>query len=648
MAIPGLKTNAGPLPPGATPANVISAEDFNWLIQSLTEVVSIKNYGAVCDGVTDDSVPLSNLVAALNSSSKTVVVPGRCLINSNITIPPNLPIRFEGNGSFVGAGTVSYLLWANAAPIGVHFPFTTKGAFPTGSLMGTKGEALTLARSTVGTYIDANGARQTAAINALRVESLGALLEWTRTQLHPSPTSPTSGTVTFAALGTYIFWVEGSGSQTLTASGTLVATGLPCTATAASPGVFTVTSLGATPTATLGGAVGLLTAAQIELGSSRTSLISALGARSQDVPTIVNPLQNGDLNWCVLMDFTPDGGGAWTPPEYAAGRFFTCGTPGGANTFLATRGWLGGSTPALVFSVFDAAGNALTWAVRSWLLPGTTHRLAFCNAAGRLSIYIDGIKYLDTYIAGVSSGSSGTGSGIIGTMPSTITPCCDGSNGYVKNFKVYRTADPFSVGYAPAVLDFKKVACFGDSLTFGTGGTPYPTQLGTMLGANWLVDNFGEGGAQLLNLKISPWQNGSYVGPGINNNDKLYGWLCFLAGINDINNAAATADQLYAWATGVWNEAREGGRRVIPITLLPYNNNGLWTSGKEAVRVDFNARLKAWFNARGLPYVDAATALDDGTGKLQTIYDSGDHLHLSTAGYALVASMVQTAILAYP
>jgi acyl-CoA thioesterase I len=49
-----------------------------------------------------------------------------------------------------------------------------------------------------------------------------------------------------------------------------------------------------------------------------------------------------------------------------------------------------------------------------------------------------------------------------------------------------------------------KVACVGDSIT---DGTEYPADLRTMLGANYTVDNFGEGGATVSLQSDKPYMN---------------------------------------------------------------------------------------------------------------------------------------------
>ncbi len=58
-----------------------------------------------------------------------------------------------------------------------------------------------------------------------------------------------------------------------------------------------------------------------------------------------------------------------------------------------------------------------------------------------------------------------------------------------------------------------KVACVGDSITegSGSGGNPYPKQLGSLLGPEWQVGNFGVGGRTLLKKGDHPyWQEAAF------------------------------------------------------------------------------------------------------------------------------------------
>ena len=64
----------------------------------LRDVVSVKDFGAVGDGVTDDTAAIQ---AAINASSTVVFPPGKYLITSTITFPTAAPY---GGGRLIGAG----------------------------------------------------------------------------------------------------------------------------------------------------------------------------------------------------------------------------------------------------------------------------------------------------------------------------------------------------------------------------------------------------------------------------------------------------------------------------------------------------------------------------------------------------------------
>jgi hypothetical protein len=131
----------------------------------------------------------------------------------------------------------------------------------------------TFVRATDATYIDYAGVRQTAVSGDLRHdydkatgEYLGWLIEPARTNSLLNSTSPATQTVSLAA-GTYVLWLEGSGSCALSGGPT-------GTAIEGTPVNFTlggVTNVTFTIT-------GTVTAFQCELGEIPTSLITTAGA----------------------------------------------------------------------------------------------------------------------------------------------------------------------------------------------------------------------------------------------------------------------------------------------------------------------------------------------------------------------------------
>jgi hypothetical protein len=116
----GPMADAKPLPAGANPNLIpnLTAARWNAHRDALLELrehssgfVNVRSYGAKGDGVTDDYAALSAMVTALGSAAATLIVPGPCLVGTDLTIPANLPVRFEGAGAFTGAGAVTYTAW---------------------------------------------------------------------------------------------------------------------------------------------------------------------------------------------------------------------------------------------------------------------------------------------------------------------------------------------------------------------------------------------------------------------------------------------------------------------------------------------------------------------------------------------------------
>lgn len=116
--LPAQKMDANP--PQGLPSE-LDAADINSINSALGDlrtnqagVVSAKTWGLACDGVTDDTAALSAMVAALGTTQKiTLSLQGLSVVNSNVTIPTNIRVRLEGEGSgFIGSGTVTFVSWS--------------------------------------------------------------------------------------------------------------------------------------------------------------------------------------------------------------------------------------------------------------------------------------------------------------------------------------------------------------------------------------------------------------------------------------------------------------------------------------------------------------------------------------------------------
>jgi lysophospholipase L1-like esterase len=181
------------------------------------------------------------------------------------------------------------------------------------------------------------------------------------------------------------------------------------------------------------------------------------------------------------------------------------------------------------------------------------------------------------------------------------------------------------------------VSCWGDSLTNGTGGTPYPTALSAITGYNTI--NNGVGGytsTQILNLFLAAptqWPNLTIIWSGR-------------------NNYTDTATILANIATMVADIGHDGYLilSVLNGNYVPYEAIG--GDGYNLI-ISLNNQLSAIYGSK---YLDVRSILvaaynpsipqdvTDHTNDIPPSSLRSDSIHLNTAGYALVASSIKTVI----
>jgi hypothetical protein len=95
----------------------------------LRESVSVKDFGAVCNGIADDTAAI---IAAFATGAKEVLIEGICLITGTITVPAFRKLRFTGGlGNLPGANmSPSYL--KKAASMTTDALHLTEGAWVDG------------------------------------------------------------------------------------------------------------------------------------------------------------------------------------------------------------------------------------------------------------------------------------------------------------------------------------------------------------------------------------------------------------------------------------------------------------------------------------------------------------------------------------
>jgi lysophospholipase L1-like esterase len=207
------------------------------------------------------------------------------------------------------------------------------------------------------------------------------------------------------------------------------------------------------------------------------------------------------------------------------------------------------------------------------------------------------------------------------------------------------------------------VVAFGDSITDGAGAgdvddSSYPVQLARRLRDSpstaqaIAVLNAGIAGNRLLTDGAGPRAVARFGRDVLSQSAVTHAIV--LIGINDIGLAAfagvpgnpmppadaPTADRITAGLQQLIDQAHAHGVKILVGTLLPFKGAPYWTEGGEAMRQAVNR----WIRSR--PDIDSvidfdAVLRDPGDPRmLHPLYDSGDHLHPGSVGYAAMAAAI--------
>ena len=200
------------------------------------------------------------------------------------------------------------------------------------------------------------------------------------------------------------------------------------------------------------------------------------------------------------------------------------------------------------------------------------------------------------------------------------------------------------------------VACLGDSLTDGLYSTVggehrYPDRLAERL----LNGSYGRVGAINAGIVGNSLLGGaplSVYGPSalarlprdVLDRPGVH-WLIVFEGINDIiypPDGGDTAAELIAAYGQVIAQAHERDVKVFGATLTPYAGAGpdYYSVAKEALRQRVNAWIRTSGSFDAVFDFDAVVRSPADPTRLRPLYDGGDHLHLSDAGYAAIADSI--------
>ena len=194
------------------------------------------------------------------------------------------------------------------------------------------------------------------------------------------------------------------------------------------------------------------------------------------------------------------------------------------------------------------------------------------------------------------------------------------------------------------------IVVFGDSITDGTRSTPdmnlrWPDVLARRLAAQkkaFGISNQGIAGNRLLGdgagvSALARFDRDVLLQTGATH-------VVVLEGINDIgvarNNPSPSAQDLIAAHKQMIARAHAQGLKIIGATLTPFEGAAYFTPEGEAKRQALNEFIRNGGMYDGVIDFDRITRDPAAPTKFNSLYDSGDHLHPSDAGYKAMGEAI--------
>lgn len=175
----------------------------------------------------------------------------------------------------------------------------------------------------------------------------------------------------------------------------------------------------------------------------------------------------------------------------------------------------------------------------------------------------------------------------------------------------------------------------------GTGvsvGQGYPEQLSGLLGPHYDVANNGIGGSTIADLN----NRASTIDSRLNDSP-TQNILCVLIGTNDILISGHSGQTTYEDYVNFCTARQLAGWKVLAFTLPSWDNGIL---GHETDRLSFNNSVVTnWASfADALVDLGADSDIGSGGGIVNKPLFYSDNVHLTSAGYGIIAELVNSAI----
>lgn len=202
------------------------------------------------------------------------------------------------------------------------------------------------------------------------------------------------------------------------------------------------------------------------------------------------------------------------------------------------------------------------------------------------------------------------------------------------------------------------VVTLGDSITDGRGSTTngnnrWPDNLAKRLAADpdtakVGVINEGIGGNSIVSGGLGPAARKRFYHDVINQPGVR--WVIILEGVNDIGGSSSdrVVKNLITVYQQFIDKAHANNIRVYGVPILPFGGSQYDTAEHREYRRSVNNWIRTSGKFDAVIDLDAAVRDPADAEKLSAEYDSGDHLHLSPAGYKKMADSIDLGLFKKP
>lgn len=200
----------------------------------------------------------------------------------------------------------------------------------------------------------------------------------------------------------------------------------------------------------------------------------------------------------------------------------------------------------------------------------------------------------------------------------------------------------------PQPLGAGTVVAFGDSITDGVGVEPgtdtrWPDYLASRLRRTPGLAGLGMANAGISGNCLTIDQADSPSGEHRFTRDALdvagARTVIIFEGINDIQNNVSAA-RITESISSLAARAHARGLRVVGATVTPFNGFGSYTPAREKERQTVNSWIRTTKALDAALDFDAVVRDQADPTRMQSGYDSGDHLHPNSTGYRAISGSV--------